>query len=69
MAIRKKHTKHSKYKKPKFVETGNVITNCSGISEDNHPVVSEERMRIARLGGILDMVPHPLLDIPGMPKY
>ncbi|WP_026759960.1 hypothetical protein [Selenomonas ruminantium] len=55
MAIRKKHTKHSKYKK----KSGNVV---SAVKASNINL-TEEQKRLAVLGIIVNMSPPPFLRI------
>lgn len=60
MAIKKKHTKHSKYKK----QSGTVV-NARPVKTFTMPA---EQMMIARLGGIISMSPPPCLFVPKVPK-
>ena len=60
MAIKKKHTKHSKYKK----QSGAVV-NAEPVKT---LTMSEEQMMLARLGGIISMSPPPWMVIPKVPK-
>ena len=60
MAIKKKHTKHSKYKK----QSGAVV-NAGPVKTFT---MSAEQMMIARLSGIISMSPPPWLFIPKVPK-
>ena len=55
MAIRKKHTKYSKYKK----ESGNAVSEAK-VSNIN---LTEEQKRLAGLGIIVNMSPPPFLRI------
>ena len=55
MAIRKKHTKYSKYKK----KSGNAVSEAK-VSNIN---LTEEQKRLAGLGIIVNMSPPPFLRI------
>ncbi len=55
MAIRKKHTKYSKYKK----KSGNVVSEAK-VSNTN---LNEVQKRLAGLGIIVNMSPPPVLRI------
>ena len=60
MAIKKKHTKHSKYKK----QPGSVV-NAEPVKTFS---LSEEQMMLTRLGGIISMSPSPWIVIPKVQK-
>lgn len=60
MAIKKKHTRYSKYKK-----RPNTELNTEPVKTFN---MSAEQMQLVRLGGIISMSPPPWIVIPKVPK-